>query len=89
MTDYTRKEEDDALILRITANDFVDALWTINRLVPLIEKHQHHPDVCIHDYRQIEISLTTHDEGNTITQKDKDLADAIQKFLEQGDAAAN
>lgn len=76
-----RQEQNNALTTTIVCRDFVDAVWYLNRLVPLIESHQHHPDITIKDYKILEISLTTHDQGHTITDKDKNLAQAITEFI--------
>ena len=46
----------------------------------LAEQHAHHPSWS-NVWNTVEIELTTHDSGNTITQKDRDLADAIDKLL--------
>ena len=43
------------------------------------EKMNHHP-TWTNTYNQVEIRLCTHDAGNTITQKDEDLAEAISQI---------
>ncbi len=44
------------------------------------EKMGHHPTIK-NTYNKVEIWLTTHDAGNTITTKDKKLATAIDALL--------
>lgn len=43
----------------------------------IAEAHNHHPDMTI-GYRKVTLSFTTHDAGNRITQKDVDVARAIE-----------
>lgn len=42
----------------------------------LAEGHDHHPDLYI-GYKTVRVTFTTHDAGNKISQKDIDLAAAI------------
>lgn len=60
-------------------NDFVAALaWTL-RVGFLAEAHGHHPDIDIR-YNRVTLALVTHDAGNQVTQKDVDLARAIEQL---------
>ena len=47
--------------------------------VPLAEKMNHHPDLFIHSYKKLKITLFTHSE-NKITDKDYDLAKKIDEI---------
>lgn len=44
------------------------------------EKMDHHPE-WNNVYNTVEITLTTHDKGNTITDKDRELAKKIDALL--------
>jgi 4a-hydroxytetrahydrobiopterin dehydratase len=46
----------------------------------IAQKMDHHPDMSI-AYSRVSISMTTHDEGNTITDLDRRLAEAIDQLL--------
>ena len=46
----------------------------------LAEQHSHHPNWS-NVWNTVDISLTTHDAGNTITEKDRTLAKAIDELL--------
>lgn len=60
-----------------TFKDFVEALaWTV-RVGFLAEQHGHHPDIDIR-WNRVTLALVTHDAGNRVTQKDLDLARAIE-----------
>lgn len=50
---------------------FVNAVaWEANR-------HMHHPDMEV-SFNKCVINITTHDEGNTLTEKDFSLAKSIE-----------
>ncbi|MCS6988437.1 MAG: 4a-hydroxytetrahydrobiopterin dehydratase [Chloroherpetonaceae bacterium] len=51
---------------------FLKGLEFIERIAPLAEEANHHPDI-VFTYNRVAISLTTHDKG-MLTQKDYDLA---------------
>jgi 4a-hydroxytetrahydrobiopterin dehydratase len=61
--------------------DFKEAVDFIDKIAPLCEKANHHPDILLHDYRKITISMHTHTK-NSITQKDHDLAREIDLVYE-------
>lgn len=56
--------------------DFSEAFSFMTRVALLAEVHGHHPDWS-NSYHRVSISLTTHDEGNTITDADRAMAVAI------------
>lgn len=66
----------DALTKTFTFDDFRAALAFIVRVGFEAEERDHHPNLS-NVYNRVEISLTTHDAGNRVTQKDVDLAQAI------------
>jgi 4a-hydroxytetrahydrobiopterin dehydratase len=51
----------------------------MTQIALLSEKMNHHPDWS-NCWNKVEIRLTTHDAGSVITQKDKDLAEGINKI---------
>ena len=53
----------------------------MSRVALIAEIHHHHPDWS-NSYNLVSISLTSHDKGNRVTQKDYDLALAINEILE-------
>jgi 4a-hydroxytetrahydrobiopterin dehydratase len=78
MSNWT--EENNALKRSFKFQDFSEAFGFLSRVAIEAEKAQHHPE--IHNvYNQVSISLSTHDAGNTVTEKDRKLAEAIDKLL--------
>jgi 4a-hydroxytetrahydrobiopterin dehydratase len=72
--------EDDALQKTFTLDDFRAALAFIVRVGFEAEERDHHPNLT-NVYNRVEIALTTHDADNRVTQKDVDLAAAIEKLV--------
>jgi len=46
----------------------------------LAEKHNHHPNWS-NVWNRVVIELTSHDAGNTVTERDRQLAEAINALL--------
>ena len=70
------RELDNTLQLRLQFVDFVAAFDFMTEVAALAEAHQHHPE-WRNVYNLVEITLTTHDAGNVVTEKDRALAQAI------------
>jgi 4a-hydroxytetrahydrobiopterin dehydratase len=52
----------------------------MTRVAFLAEKHAHHPNWS-NVYNTVIIELTTHDAGNIVTDKDRNLSKAIDAIL--------
>jgi 4a-hydroxytetrahydrobiopterin dehydratase len=72
-------EENNKLKRIFKFKDFQEAFAFMTRVAFLAEAHDHHPNWS-NVYNTVIIELTTHDKGNVITQKDRDLAKAIDKI---------
>jgi 4a-hydroxytetrahydrobiopterin dehydratase len=57
--------------------DFISALDFINRIGKDAEALNHHPDILLHSYNKVKISISTHSEGG-VTDKDFYLAKKIE-----------
>lgn len=53
----------------------------LNRVANVAEDHGHHPEI-FNVYATVRLTLTTHDAGNTVTDKDRRLAAAIDAVIE-------
>ncbi len=71
------QEKGNALVANLTFKDFVDASAFMTIVAELAEAHQHHPEWS-NVYNRVSIKLTTHDAGNTVTEKDRTLASEIE-----------
>lgn len=73
-------KENNALVRTERFEDFNEALAFIVRVGLLAEQSDHHPTFT-NTYNEVSLLLTTHDKGNTITEKDYDLAEKINAVL--------
>ncbi|MCW3082957.1 MAG: pterin-4a-carbinolamine dehydratase [Bacteroidetes bacterium] len=71
-------EEQNKLTRTFEFKNFVDAFAFMTKVALTAEKMNHHPD-WTNVYNKVSISLYTHDEGDAITEKDRKLANAIDK----------
>lgn len=71
--------ENDQLTRTFTLKNFVDAVDFVNRIVPIAEEADHHPDVEIFSYKKVKVKLISHDVGE-ITDKDVSMAEKISKL---------
>ena len=74
------KKENNTLVLTERFEDFSEALAFIVRVGLLAEQSNHHPTIT-NTYNEVSLMLTTHDQGNVITEKDYDLAEKINAIL--------
>ncbi|XAL98181.1 4a-hydroxytetrahydrobiopterin dehydratase [Phycisphaeraceae bacterium D3-23] len=68
----------DKLHKHYKLGDFREALAFIVRIGLEAEERSHHPEL-FNVYSTVKIDLCTHDAGDKVTQKDVDLAQAIEK----------
>lgn len=62
-------------------NNFKSAIAFINKVADAAELNDHHPDILLHNYRKVTITLSTHDQGK-VTLKDLKLAEIIDEIFE-------
>lgn len=72
-------EENNQLSKDFVFADFTKAFAFMTQVALIAEKMNHHPNWC-NVYNKVNIYLYTHDAGNTITQKDRELAKEIDKI---------
>lgn len=73
------KEENDSLQREFKFKDFKEAFSFLTKVAMAAEQHQHHPEI-FNVYNNVKITLSTHDAGNKVTEKDRKLAEAIDKL---------
>lgn len=74
------KIQNNKLFLTTTQKDFMACVDLINKIAQIAQEKDHHPNLCIKDYKTLEIEIYTHDENN-ITEKDWELAKEIDTLL--------
>lgn len=73
-------EADNKLKRSFQFKDFSQAFSFMTRVALAAEKMDHHPNWS-NVYNRVDIELSTHDAGNTITQKDRNLAAIIDTLV--------
>ncbi|MDC3337527.1 4a-hydroxytetrahydrobiopterin dehydratase [Flavobacteriales bacterium] len=61
-------------------NSFQEALKFVNMVGKLAEIQNHHPNILMHNYNQVKITLSTTESGNNLTIKDYRLAKGINRL---------
>jgi len=74
-------EIENVLTADFSFNDFAEALSFVNQCGELFEQCNHHGDIGIFDYARVNIMLTTHSAGDTVTEKDTELANKIEEII--------
>ena len=59
--------------------NFSRALEFVNKVGKIANEENHHPNILLHDYKKVKITLTTHSE-NAITYHDFDMAKKIDEL---------
>lgn len=73
------KEENNQLKRSFQFKNFIEAFSFMTKVALTAEKMNHHPNWS-NVYNKVDISLCTHDAGDIVTDKDRKLAEAIDKI---------
>jgi 4a-hydroxytetrahydrobiopterin dehydratase len=68
----------DKLVLVVTLANFRQAITIMNQIAELAEAEQHHPDLCVFGYKNLEITIYTHS-VNGLTKDDFKLAERMEE----------
>jgi len=74
------EEKDNSLYRKLQFKDFNEAFAFMTRVALVAEKMDHHPK-WTNVWNTVEIWLNTHDAGNTVTDRDRKLAQRIDALL--------
>lgn len=75
------RREGEAVIRDFQFENFAGALGFVNRVGASAEAADHHPDIFLHGWNKVRLTLSTHS-SNGLTVKDFDLAEKIDKLLQ-------
>ena len=78
-SDWTR--DGDAIVREAKVADFAAAIALVNRVAELAEAANHHPDILVHGWNNVRLTLSTHSEGG-LTEADFALADQLDGLFE-------
>jgi 4a-hydroxytetrahydrobiopterin dehydratase len=70
------QRSDDAIVREWKLADFAAAIAFVNRVAELAEAANHHPDILLHGWNNVRLTLSTHSQGG-LTEADFALAGEI------------
>ena len=73
------RREDDEIVRDWTFENFREAIDFVNRVAEAAEAANHHPDILVHGWNKVRLSLTNHSAGG-LTQADFDMAERIDSL---------
>ena len=73
------RDEDNALVRDFEFKDFAGAMAFVNQVAEIAEQRNHHPDILVHGWNKVRLTLSTHSEGG-VTDNDHALAEQIDSL---------
>ena len=77
MSDWSQRP--DALERDFEFKDFAEAMAFVNRVAGVAEELNHHPDILVHGWNKVRLTLSTHSAGG-LTDADHALARRIDEL---------
>ncbi len=74
------EENNNKLYRQFTFKNFSEAFAFMTRVALIAEKMDHHPE-WKNTWNTVDVWLSTHDAGDIVTDKDRKLADSIDKLF--------
>jgi len=75
-SDAVWRQEGESLVRDYEFKDFAEAMAFVNRVAEAAEDANHHPDILVHGWNKVRLTLTTHSEGK-LTDNDRAMAERI------------
>jgi 4a-hydroxytetrahydrobiopterin dehydratase len=76
-SDWVR--DGDEIVRELKLDNFAQAIALVNRIAEVAEARNHHPDILVHGYNRLRVSVTNHSAGG-LTDADFALAKAIDEL---------
>lgn len=73
------RQEGEELIRDLDFPDFKAAIAFVNRVADAAEEAGHHPDILVHGWNEVRLTLSTHSEGR-VTDADHEMAQRIDRI---------
>jgi 4a-hydroxytetrahydrobiopterin dehydratase len=70
------RREGDEIARDFKFADFAEAMAFVNRVADAAEEANHHPDILVHGWNKVRLSVTNHSEGG-LTEADFKLASTV------------
>ncbi|MBE2318419.1 4a-hydroxytetrahydrobiopterin dehydratase [Solirubrobacter sp. CPCC 204708] len=75
-SDAVWRQDGESLVRDYAFEDFKAAMAFVNRVADAAEEANHHPDILVHEWNKVRLTLTTHSEG-ALTDNDHAMAKRI------------
>jgi 4a-hydroxytetrahydrobiopterin dehydratase len=76
LEDSQWRREGDEIVREWEFKDFAEAMSFVNRVAEVAEEANHHPDILVHGWNKVRLSLTNHSAGG-LTEADFEMAQQI------------
>jgi 4a-hydroxytetrahydrobiopterin dehydratase len=76
LDDSEWQREGDEIVRELEFEDFAAAMAFVNRVAQEAEEANHHPDILVHGWNRVRLSLTNHSAGG-LTEADFQMASKI------------
>ena len=73
------RREGDAIVRELELADFAAAIALVDRVAEVAEAANHHPDILVHGWNKVRLTLSTHSDGG-LTDADFALAREIDRL---------
>jgi 4a-hydroxytetrahydrobiopterin dehydratase len=75
-----RPGDERAIVRDLTFADFAAAIAFVDRVAEAAEAANHHPDILLHGWNKVRLTLSTHSQGG-VTGADLELAAQIDRLV--------
>jgi 4a-hydroxytetrahydrobiopterin dehydratase len=75
------RRDGDTIVRELKFKDFAQAIAFVNRVAEAAESANHHPDITVHGYNNVRLSLSTHSAGG-LTDADFELSGQLDRLVE-------
>jgi 4a-hydroxytetrahydrobiopterin dehydratase len=79
LEDSEWQRESDEIVRERKFEDFAAAMAFVNRVAQAAEEANHHPDIVVHGWNKVRLSLTNHSAGG-LTDADFEMAARIDRL---------
>lgn len=80
LEDSEWRRDGDEIVREWKFEDFAEAMSFVNRVAEAAEAANHHPDILVHGWNKVRLSLTNHSAGG-VTEADFEMAGKIDRLV--------
>lgn len=86
LLDSSWVNEGDAIVRDVKLENFAAAIVLVNRIADVAEARNHHPDILVHGWNNVKLTLTNHAAGG-LTELDFDVAKKFDETIKSVSAS--